>query len=396
MCSFNSLNVSEELLRSIDKMDLKAMTPIQVKAIPLALKGKDVIGCAQTGTGKTMAFLIPVLEKILQCHNKRALILVPTRELASQIQNVINQLLYKIPTISSLLLIGGAPIFKQIQKLKHDVNIIVGTPGRITDHLKRHSLNFQRLELLVLDESDRMLDMGFSTQLNYILKQLPIKRQTLMFSATFSSKILSLSKQYLQNPETVNIEPSKRITSRIEQKVIKTSHSSKYKDLLHTLNTCKGSIIIFVNTKSHAETLSKKLSYNKYSVAKLHGDVFHRKREKVVKNFRAKILRIMVATDIASRGLDILHVQYVINYDLPMSREDYIHRIGRTGRAGCTGHAINFVAPGEYNKWNKIQKLINDSSTTTKKKNHQSKHTKHFFNKKKKTRTMKTRKKSTQ
>ena len=395
MCNFRSLNISKELISSLDNMGLKTMTPIQAKSIPVTLKGKDIIGCAQTGTGKTIAFLIPVIEKILQFNNKQALILAPTRELASQIQNVVKQLLKNIHNVSSVLIIGGAPIFKQIQKLKQNTNIIVGTPGRVTDHLKRKSLNLGHLGLLVIDESDRMLDMGFSTQLDYILKQLPTQKQTLMFSATFSSTILSLSKKYLQNPEKIKIESSTKISTKIKEEVIQTSNSSKYDDLINALNTREGSIIVFINTKAHAEILSKKLLKNKFSVSTLHGDIFHRKREKVIKNFREKNSRIMIATDIASRGLDIPHVQHVINYDLPMSHEDYIHRIGRTGRADNTGHALNFVGPGECGRWNRMQKLINPSHSILKNKNNKFKYTKSFSTTKRKNKTIKTYKKIT-
>jgi superfamily II DNA/RNA helicase len=227
-----------------------------------------------------MAFLIPVIAKILESNHAEALILTPTRELADQIQTVIEKLLYKIKGISSTLLIGGAPIFKQIQKLKQNTNIIVGTPGRITDHLKRKSLNLKSLELLVLDESDRMLDMGFSIQLDDILRYLPSKKQTLMFSATFSSQILGLSRKYLTNPEKIKISSSNAITLKIKQDVIHTSSSAKYKDLSDALDNREGSIIVFVNTKASAEALSKKLLANKHSVSTLHGDIIYRKRER--------------------------------------------------------------------------------------------------------------------
>jgi superfamily II DNA/RNA helicase len=361
MDNFNSLNIPTDLKDSLTRMNLIIPTPIQAKTIPIALEGKDVIGSAQTGTGKTIAFLIPLLSKILQSNNEQALILTPTRELATQIQTVIESLLLKIKTISSVLLIGGAPIFKQIQNLKRRPNIIVGTPGRVTDHLIRKSLSLKNITMLVIDESDRMLDMGFSIQLDKILEFLPAARQTLMFSATFSPEILKLSKKYLQDPERITVGSINKITPKIKQDIKHTNTATKYADLSSELDAREGSIIVFVNTKIIAESLSKKLLQNNHSVSTIHGDVMHRKRERVIKNFRAKNFRIMIATDIASRGLDISHVEHVINYDLPMSPEDYIHRIGRTGRADTEGSALNLILPNELGKWRRIERLLDPS-----------------------------------
>jgi superfamily II DNA/RNA helicase len=361
MDNFNSLNIPTDLKNSLTRMNLIIPTPIQAKTIPIVLEGKDIIGSAQTGTGKTIAFLIPLLSKILQSNNEQALILTPTRELATQIQTVIESLLLKIKTISSVLLIGGAPIFKQIQHLKRRPNIIVGTPGRVTDHLIRKSLSLKNISMLVIDESDRMLDMGFSIQLDKILEFLPAARQTLMFSATFSPEILKLSKKYLQDPERITVGSINKITPKIKQDIKHTNTATKYADLSSELDAREGSIIVFVNTKIIAESLSKKLLQNNHSVSTIHGDVMHRKRERVIKNFRAKNFRIMIATDIASRGLDISHVEHVINYDLPMSPEDYIHRIGRTGRADTEGSALNLILPNELGKWKRIERLLDPS-----------------------------------
>jgi superfamily II DNA/RNA helicase len=366
MDNFNSLNIPNDLKDSLTRMNLTIPTPIQAQTIPLALEGKDVIGSAQTGTGKTMAFLVPVLSRILQADDEQTLILTPTRELATQIQAVVENLLLKIKTISSVLLIGGAPIFKQIHNLKKRPNIIVGTPGRVTDHLNRKSLNLKRISMLVIDESDRMLDMGFSIQLDEILKFLPAKRQTLMFSATFSPEILRLSKKYLQDPERVTVGSLNKVTPKIKQDIKHTSSATRYSDLSGELDAREGSIIVFVNTKILAESLTKKLSKDNHSVSTIHGDVMHRKRERVIKNFRAKNFRIMIATDIASRGLDISHVEHVVNYDLPMSPEDYIHRIGRTGRADSDGSALNLILPNELNKWKRIERLLDPSKGSSK------------------------------
>jgi len=368
MNNFNSLNIPNDLKNSLTRMNLTIPTPIQAQTIPLALESKDVIGSAQTGTGKTIAFLVPVLSRILQADDEQTLILTPTRELATQIQAVVEDLLLKIKTISSVLLIGGAPIFKQIHNLKKRPNIIVGTPGRVTDHLNRKSLNLKRISMLVIDESDRMLDMGFSIQLDEILKFLPAKRQTLMFSATFSPEILRLSKKYLQDPERVTVGSLNKVTPKIKQDIKHTSSATRYSDLSGELDAREGSIIVFVNTKILAESLTKKLSKDNHSVSTIHGDVMHRKRERVIKNFRAKNFRIMIATDIASRGLDISHVEHVVNYDLPMSPEDYIHRIGRTGRADSDGSALNLILPSELNKWKRIERLLDPSKGSSKEK----------------------------
>ena len=373
MDKFSSLNITTFLQESLARMNLKTMTPIQSKAIPIALEGKDVIGSAQTGTGKTIAFLIPVLEKILKSEQEQALILTPTRELAAQVQGVIEDLVLKIKTIHSVLLIGGAPIFKQMQQLKKNPNIVIGTPGRINDLISRKKLNLKKVSMLVIDESDRMLDMGFSIQLDQIVEFLPKERQTLMFSATFSSAIINLSKKYLQDPQRITVDSSNAITTKIKQDIKYTNNSSKYNDLSNELDMREGSIIVFVNTKISAESLTKKLLQNKHNVSTLHGDVMHRKRERVIKNFRAKNFRIMIATDVASRGLDIPHVEHVINYDLPMSHEDYIHRIGRTGRADSSGSALNLLLPNDINKWKRIERFVDPTKGSFKGRNNKSK-----------------------
>ena len=367
MDNFNSFNIPVDLKNALTRIGINTPTPIQSQTIPIALKGSDVIGTAQTGTGKTIAFLIPVLSNLLQSdQQEQALILTPTRELATQIQTVVEDLSIKIKKISSALLIGGAPIFKQIQNLKRIPNIIVGTPGRVTDHLKRKSLNLQKISMLVIDESDRMLDMGFSIQLDEILKFLPTKRQTLMFSATFSPEILKLSKKYLENPERITIGSLNKMSPKIKQETKYTNSTTKYDDLSGELDNREGSVIVFVNTKVVADNLTKKLLKNNHSAATIHGDIIHRKRESVIRNFRAKKFRIMIATDVASRGLDISHIAHVINYDLPMSCEDYVHRIGRTGRADSEGSALNLVMPNEVNSWKAIERALDPSKKYSK------------------------------
>ena len=351
-----SFNIPVVLKYALIRMKLINSTPIQAKSIPLSLQENDMIGLAQTGTGKTIAFLIPLISKLLQSKNEKGLILSPTRELAAQIQNVINILLIKINTIFSVLLIGGAPVFKQIRNINKMPRIIVGTPGRITDHLTRGSLNLKNVSILIIDESDRMLDMGFSPQLNKIIEFLPLKKQTLMFSATFSSEVLKLSKKYLQNPVIVRIGKTNKSAAKIKQDVHYTTNYSKYNNLLNELCARNGSIIIFVNKKITANMLSRKLLKNNHNVSLIHGDIINKKRERVIKNFRLNSFRILIATDVVSRGLDIPNVNHVINYDVPESIEYYIHRIGRTGRINSEGLILNLILPKELNQWRAMER----------------------------------------
>lgn len=380
MENFESFDLPNSLQVSLKKMGFTLPTPIQSKAIPFALQGRDIIASAQTGTGKTMAFLIPVITKLLLSPQSNAIILTPTRELAMQIEKVIIEVSAGISDISSVLLIGGAPIFKQIKRLKTNPRIIVGTPGRINDHLIRKSLKLSNIEFFILDESDRMLDMGFTIQLDDILKHMPAKRQTLMFSATFSKKIIELSRKYLQEPERISIGAPNVVAANIKQDIIRTSAMAKYDDLVSELDKRDGSIIIFVNTKIVAKKLTDKLGRSKHSVSTLHGDIEHNKRKHVINDFRSKKFRVMIATDVASRGLDIDHIRHVINYDLPQFHEDYIHRIGRTGRAESSGSALNFIMPSDTKKWQTFERLLDP----TKKHNHTNKDTKFKATKKKK------------
>ena len=364
---FSSLNINNSLQKALARINLKNMTPIQSQTIPLTLKNKDIIGSAQTGTGKTIAFLIPVLEKALT-KDSAGLILVPTRELAAQIHSVITNIILEIQSIKSVLLVGGASITQQIRKLYKKPNIIVGTPGRINDLINKKILNLKTVKTLVIDESDRMLEMGFDVQIDKIIKTLPEERQTLMFSATLSPKITYLAKKYLQDYQNITITSPNIITPKIKQDIKYTDHLKKYGDLLRELSVREGSIIIFVNTKISANNLSKKLAQKHSDIATLHGEIPHRKREKVIKNFRAQNSRIMVATDIASRGLDIDHVKHVINYDLPMSYQDYIHRIGRTGRNESSGLVLNLLLPKDKYKWKSIQYAITSDKKSYQKK----------------------------
>ena len=269
-------------------------------------------------------------------------------------------LLGKKSHIKSTLLIGGDSMFKQLAQLKNRPRLIVGTPGRVNDHLERGTLKLNNAEFLVFDETDRMLDMGFSIQIQQIVKYMPEKRQTLMFSATMSPSIIKTAQNYLQTPVRISVGSTTAPTDKIKQEIIKTTDSDKYNILIDNLEKSEGSFIIFMKTKHATERLALKLRGSGHTADAIHGDLRQRNREQVIRGFRDGKHRILVATDVAARGLDIPHIEYVVNYDLPMNPEDYIHRIGRTGRAGKEGTAISFVTPADSSKWRVIHKLIND------------------------------------
>lgn len=359
MTDFANLGVPENMLAALNAIHFTTPTPIQEQAIPVAMQGHDILGSAQTGTGKTGAFAIPMISHLLENPRSSALILLPTRELAQQVLEAANKMLGENSKIYSALLIGGDSMLKQLRQLKRNPRIIVGTPGRINDHLLRRTLKLTDTNFLVLDETDRMLDMGFGIQLEQIAKFLPCQRQTLMFSATLPANIVNLSKKYLTDPVRIAVGSTTAVAANVHQEMIKTNESLKYGELMNQLQTREGSVLIFVKTKYGAERLAGKLSKEHQSANAIHGDLRQNKREKVIAEFRDQKYRILVATDIAARGLDIPHIQNVINYDLPQCPEDYIHRIGRTARAGAEGTAINILTPADNAKWKAIYKLLN-------------------------------------
>ena len=356
---FKSFGLPEELLLALERLSITIPTPIQAEAVPFGLDGKDVLGSAQTGTGKTLAYLLPLCTNLLASSENSALVMTPTRELAIQVQDMANKLLAKKPQFEIALLIGGDPMAKQLGQLRRRPQLIIGTPGRINDHLNRGSLNLSRTQFLVLDETDRMLDMGFSEQLETIIEVMHETRQTLMFSATMPNNIVRIANQYLSDPKRITVGSTTQPVTHIKQDVIHTTHAEKFAHLLRELNEREGSVIVFVKTKIGAEDLKERLCDEHHSADAIHGDLHQRKRERVVKSFRANKSRIMVATDIAARGLDVPHIRHVINYDLPQCPEDYIHRIGRTGRAGAEGSALCLLAPDDRHKWRAISQLMN-------------------------------------
>ena len=356
---FSELPIDIKLKNSIKFADFKTPTPIQSKSIPISLMGKDILGTAQTGTGKTLAFTIPMINKLILDKNAMALIICPTRELASQVMQTVLKLNVREIGIGNALLIGGEGMQKQLKKLKKRARIIVGTPGRINDHLKRQSLNLSKVSYLVLDETDRMLDMGFTPQIELILKFIPKQHQTLLFSATLPNNILRISEKYLNNPERIAVGSLSTPIEKIKQETFQITQDKKYHELINQLVERNGSILVFVKTKHGADKIVKRLKYDGHSADAIHGNLRQSKRERVINNFRNGKSRILIATDVAARGLDIPLIQHVINYDLPQVPEDYIHRVGRTGRAGKEGSALTFLTPSDRSMWNSISRLIN-------------------------------------
>lgn len=363
MENFLSFGLPDLLINSLAQLKFETPTPIQAQVIPFALQGRDILGSAQTGTGKTGAFGIPLITHLLKNPQARALVIVPTRELAIQVTKMLELMLgRKDHNIRSALLIGGEAIFKQFKQLQANPRLIVGTPGRINDHLSRRSLKLNEVNFLVLDEADRMLDMGFAPQIDQVLTFIPQTRQTMLFSATMPRNILMMSEKYLNKPERISVSVDAAPAENLKQDVMYVSEEEKYGKLTSQLDEREGSIIIFVKTKMGADRIAKRLRLEKHSADAIHGDLRHHKRERVIKGFRECKYRILVATDIAARGLDIAHVKHVINYDLPQCPEDYIHRVGRTARAGAEGSALCLVAPADRGKWRAITRLMDPNA----------------------------------
>jgi superfamily II DNA/RNA helicase len=359
MTHFRDMNLPTPLLKALDRLKFTEPTPIQLQTIPESLQGKDILGSAQTGTGKTLAFVVPLIAHLLKNPQAMSLILTPTRELAQQVSQIMMQLIKTDTNLRMALLIGGESIGKQFHQLRMNPRIIVGTPGRVIDHMTRNTLKKTAISFLVLDETDRMFDMGFGIQLNQIISQLPQQRQTLMFSATFPPKIEELAAKYMVTPHRVFVDEVIAISDKLKQETLFIKESDKYNELLTQLNSREGSIIVFVKTKLNADRLATQLTKADHSVSAIHGDLRQHKRERVMKAFRQGSYRIMVATDIAARGLDVPQIQHVINYDLPQASEDYIHRIGRTARNGSDGSALTFVSTKDRKLWDDIQRLMN-------------------------------------
>lgn len=358
--SFKNLELSQPLLKAIKDQGYTTPTPIQKQAIPLVLQGRDLLGIAQTGTGKTAAFGIPLLQRLEEGNSQKgikALILTPTRELAIQIDESLTAY-GKYTRLSHTVIFGGVSQVKQVQKLKKGVDILVATPGRLLDLMNQGFINLKQLEIFVLDEADRMLDMGFIHDVKKVIKVLPSKRQTLFFSATMPEEIQSLSDMMLKDPAKVEVTPASSTVDKIQQRIYFTNKPDKRKLLLHLLESNGiSSALVFTRTKHGADKVARFLDKAKISSAAIHGNKSQNSRQNALKNFKSGDLNVLVATDIAARGIDIDELKHVFNFDLPNVPETYVHRIGRTGRAGNEGMAISFCAPDERSDLKGIEKL---------------------------------------
>nr|WP_106781595.1 DEAD/DEAH box helicase [Lysinibacillus timonensis] len=348
MTNFSELNISESTLRSLQRMGFEEATPIQEGTIKFAMEGKDIIGQAQTGTGKTAAFGIPLIEKIDTKNPAiQALIIAPTRELAIQVSEELYKLGYD-KRVKILSVYGGQDIGRQIRALKNRPQIIVGTPGRIIDHINRHTLKLENVQTLVLDEADEMLNMGFIDDINAILEKVPEERQTLLFSATMPPAIRKIATNFMKTPEEVKIKSKEMTVENIDQYFVKSQEREKFDILSRLLNVHQPELaIIFGRTKRRVDELAQALTLRGYLAEGIHGDLSQAKRLSVLRQFKENKIDILVATDVAARGLDISGVTHVYNFDIPQDPESYVHRIGRTGRAGKSGLAVTFVTPRE-------------------------------------------------
>ncbi len=354
--TFGGLGVAPKLLDVLLKLGLKTPTSIQHKAIPAAIEGKDIIGIAQTGTGKTLAFGIPLVQQILKAEKGKGLIILPTRELALQV----NEAIQKIGRgfgIKTAVLIGGTPAYHQVRTIRDDPHVIIGTPGRIIDHIEQKNLSLHGVTILVLDEADRMFDMGFAPQLNKILHVVPKDRQTMLFSATMPDGIVKIASNHMKLPVRVEIAKSGTTAENIEHELFVVKRDQRLPLLIKLLTEYKGSVLIFLRIKFGAKKICSNLRNIGISAAEIHSNRSLGQRKEALEGFKLGRYRVLVATDIASRGIDVKGIELVINFDLPENPEDYVHRIGRTGRAGMAGKAISFVLPEQGAKVREIERL---------------------------------------
>src|SRR5690554_1879058 len=360
---FSELGLSDLILSALDAAGYTSPTPIQAQAIPPVLEGRDVMAAAQTGTGKTAGFTLPILELLskgepAEPNTARVLILTPTRELAAQVAASVAEYSANMP-LKHAVVFGGVKINPQMMQLRKGVDILVATPGRLLDLYQQNAIRFPRLEILILDEADRMLDMGFIHDIKKLIRFLPTKRQTLMFSATFSNDIRELAKGLMQNPVEISVAPANATADQVEQLVYTAERTQKPRMLMQILRELNlPQVLIFSRTKHGANRLVKQLSQDGFLAAAIHGNKSQGARTKALADFKANQVQVLVATDIAARGLDIEKLPYVINFDLPHVAEDYVHRIGRTGRAGESGHAISLVTDEETKLLWAVEKLI--------------------------------------
>jgi len=354
--AFYGLGISPKILDILERIKFRVPTPIQVKAIPLAIEGKDVVGIAQTGTGKTHSFAIPMVQR-LSLKKGTGLVLAPTRELAIQIHEAF-QAMAGAFGLKTACLIGGAPMANQVQALRKNPRIVIATPGRLLDHMSQWNFMTDDVNMLVLDEADRMLDMGFAPQITKILHFIPKDRQTMLFSATMPKEIMEIAAKYMKLPVSVEIAPSGTTAERVTQELFIVKKETKLKLLNKLLAQYHGPILLFSRTKHNAHKITMSIREMGHNAAEIHSNRSLVQRRDALEGFKSGRFRVLVATDIAARGIDVTGIEVVINYDLPEDAENYVHRIGRTGRAGCRGHAVSFATPEQGSDVRDIEKII--------------------------------------
>jgi ATP-dependent RNA helicase RhlE len=354
--SFHNLGIAPKLLSILDKAKFVTPTPIQARAISPALEGKDLIGIAQTGTGKTLAFGIPMIQRLAQSQSK-GLVVLPTRELAMQVNESLLQV-GKPLGLKTAVLIGGEPMHRQLVAMRKNPHVIIATPGRLIDHLQQKIFTLANISILVLDEADRMLDMGFAPQINQILEKLPKAKQTMLFSATMPSEIVTIATKHMKLPVRIEVAPQGSASKQVAQEVFFVHRESKLPLLKKLLTEHKGSILVFSRTKFGAKKIAKVVRDMGHSATEIHSNRSLNQRVEALEGFKKGKYRILVATDIAARGIDVTGIELVINYDIPENPEDYVHRIGRTGRATLSGKAISFATPEQKRDVRDIERLI--------------------------------------
>ena len=360
---FESLGVDKRIFSILKNNNFIKPTPIQNQCIPEALPGKDIVGIAQTGTGKTLAFVLPIIQQ-LQKGKEQAIILAPTRELALQADEMFGKIGRPLG-LRTVVIIGGTPIYHQIKDLRKNPDVIIATPGRLLDHLERKTTNLNKIKIVVLDEADHMLDIGFLPDIKKILSLTPKEHQTLLFSATMPNAIVQIITNFMKMPVRIEVAPSGTVASGVKQELFIVDKHSKTTLLEKILNENTGKILIFLRTKSSVRKITERINLMKHSAVEIHSDRSLPQRRRALDSFKAGKNRILVATDIAARGIDVSDISIVINYDLPQNSEDYVHRIGRTARAGLTGRAISFATPDEKGNIRQIERLIKKTISIT-------------------------------
>ncbi|MBU1125156.1 MAG: DEAD/DEAH box helicase [Candidatus Omnitrophica bacterium] len=353
---FYGLGIAPKILEILARIKFKVPTPIQLKAIPLAIQGKDLVGIAQTGTGKTHAFIIPIVQQLVQKEGI-GLVLAPTRELAIQIEEAAQVIAHSFG-MRTACLIGGAPMPPQVQALRRNPRIVIATPGRLIDHMGQWNFLPDTVSILVLDEADRMLDMGFAPQIEKILRFLPKERQTMLFSATIPEEIIRIAATNMKLPVNVEIAPSGTTAERVTQELFIVKKDAKMKLLGKLLKQYHGAVLLFSRTKYNARKIVRQIREAGYRAAEIHSNRSLNQRREALEGFKSGKYKVLVATDIAARGIDVIGIELVINYDLPEDAQNYVHRIGRTARAGHPGHAISFATPDQKEDVRNIEKLI--------------------------------------